>query len=474
MTQPLRRPSSIVPTVFIAACVVAWSTSASVRARTESAARPAAAPVAAAWDAAWPEAVTGDPEALGFTKSGLEALDRRLRQAVADGDTSGVTYLVLRHGHVAAFSSIGERAPGQPMTRDTLFRIYSMSKPITGVALMQLYEQGKWKLDDPITKYVPEFKSLQAVTWGADAKVIVGADGNPVLTAVKKPATMRQLMSHTAGFGYGLSDGDPVNRAFRQKGVLSASTLIEMTKRVGEIPLLYQPGEKWFYSVAVDLQGYIVEKLSGQRFGDYLKARVTGPLKMTDTAFYVTPETKGRFAETYRWDKARNALVMNEPRPARGGYEDPNRLESGGGGLVSSTHDYARFMQMLLNRGELGGARILKPDTVDLMARNHIGNLTVGLDGTSSRAGADNVRFGLDFAIHTAPERAGVPFGKGTYYWGGLAGTWFWVDPVNDLAFVGMIQNLGGNRPGGMDFRDGSARLVYAALAKHALTTASR
>jgi CubicO group peptidase (beta-lactamase class C family) len=445
-----------------------------IRAASEPAARPSPAAAAAARDAAWPEAAATDAEALGFTKSGLEALDERLRQAVAGGDTSGVTYLLLRGGQVAAFNSIGERAPGQPMTRDTLFRIYSMSKPITGVALMQLYEQGNWKLDDPITKYLPELKSLQAVTWGPDGKVVVGADGKPLLTSVKKPATMRQLMSHTAGFGYGLSDGDPVNQAFRQKGVLGASNLVEMTQKVAEIPLLYQPGEKWFYSVAVDLQGYVVEKLSGQKFGDYLKAHVTGPLKMTDTAFYVTPDRKPRFAETYRWDKGRNALVMNEPRPARGGYDDPNRLESGGGGFVSSTHDYARFMQMLLNRGELGGARILKPETVDLMARNHIGNLTVGLDGTAARSGADNVRFGLDFAIHTAPERANLPFGKGTYYWGGLAGTWFWVDPVNDLAFVGMIQNLGGNRPGGMDFREGSARLVYAALEKGALTTATR
>lgn len=468
-----RRPALWIGIVVSACVLVALTmTRTSVGATGEPAARPSAA-AAAARDAAWPEAATTDPESVGFTRSGLDAIDARLRQAVADGDTSGVTYLLLRQGQVVAFNSFGERAPGQPMTRDTVFRIYSMSKPITGVALMQLYEQGKWKLDDPITKHIPEFKSLRAVTWGANGKVVVGADGHPIVTAVKKPATMRQLMSHTAGFGYGLSDGDPVNVAFRQKGVLGASHLTEMMHRVGEIPLLHQPGEKWFYSVAVDIQGYLVEKLSGQKFGDYLKTHVTGPLKMTDTAFYVTADRKPRFAETYRWDKARNALVMNEPRTARGGYEDPNRLESGGGGLVASTHDYARFMQMLLNRGELGGARILKPETVDLMARNHIGDLTVGLDGTTSRAGADTVRFGLDFAIHTAPDRANVPFGKGTYYWGGLAGTWFWIDPVNDLAFVGMIQNLGGNRPGGMDFRDGSARLVYAALAKRT-ATASR
>lgn len=469
----LRRQGFLSVLVALAGTVVLLAT---VAAPIGAAGRPAPGPAAAAIarEPAWPLAPTDDPSALGFTRSGLEALDARLRQAVADGDTSGVTYLLLRGGQVAAFASIGDRAPGLPMTRDTLFRIYSMSKPITGVALMQLYERGRWKLDDPITKYLPELAGLKAVTWGADGKVVVGADGTPVLAAVRKTATMRQLMSHTAGFGYGLSDGDPVNQAFRRNGVLSAPNLTEMTRKVGQIPLLYQPGEKWSYSVAVDLQGYIVEKLSGRPFGSYLREHVTGPLGMTDTAFYVTPDRKPRFAETYRWDKARNALVVNEPRPGPGGYEDPGRLESGGGGLVASTHDYARFAQMLLNRGELGGVRVLKPETVDLMARNHIGNLTVGLDGTSARAGADNVRFGLDFAIHTAPEGAGVPFGKGTYYWGGLAGTWFWIDPVNDLAFVGMIQNLGGNRPGAMDFRAESARLVYAALAARPTTTASR
>lgn len=425
-------------------------------------------------DAVWPDAAVQDPASLGFTRSGLDALEARMRQSVADGDTAGVTYLLLRRGQVAAFKSIGERAPGRAMTPDTLFRIYSMSKPITGVAMMQLYERGKWRLDDPITKYLPQFAGLKAVTWDRDGHVIVNGDGTPILTAVRRPATLRQLMSHTAGFGYGLTDRDPVNQAFRKNGVLSAGTLEEMIRKVAGIPLLYQPGEQWFYSVAVDIQGYLVEKLSGQRFGAYLADHVTGPLAMRDTAFYVSAERKPRFAETFRWDREKRALVMNPPRTGRGSYEDPERLESGGGGLVASTHDYARFCQMLLNGGELGGVRVLKGETVALMAQNHIGGLTVGLDGTAPRSGRDNVRFGLDFAVHTAPERAGVPYGKGTYYWGGLAGTWFWVDPVNDLAFIGMIQNLGGNRPGAFDFRDGSARLVYAALSDRPTATPTR
>ena len=217
--------------------------------------------------------------------------------------------------------------------------------------------------------------------------------------------------------------------------------------------------------MAVDIQGYLVQKMSGMKFGDYLKAHVTGPIGMTDTAFYVTPDRKSRFTEVYRWDRTQNKLVMNPARTDRGGYEDPTRLESGGGGLVGSTHDYARFCQMLLNKGEIGGKRILKPETVKLMTENHIGALTVAVDGTQAQPGAAQVRFGLDFAIHTDPKSAGAPYGTGTFYWGGAAGTWFWVDPVNDLAFIGMIQMQGGNRPGGLNFRADSAKLVYAAIA---------
>ena len=429
---------------------------------------------AAAADPAWPQSAISDPTTLGFTKAGLDALDARLRQAVADGDTAGMTILLLRHGQVADFKSFGQQTPDTPMALDSLFRIYSMSKPITGVAMMQLYEQGKWPLDDPITKYAPELAGLKELTWDKDGKVVIGADGKAVLTTPKKPATMRQLMSHTAGFGYGLGGDDPVNKAFRDERVLASRDLDEMMKKIAAIPLLYEPGAKWSYSVAVDIQGYLVQKLSGQRFGEYLKQHVTGPMGMTDTAFYVTPDRKPRFTEVYHWDRQQNKLVMNVPRTDRGGFEDPARLESGGGGLVASTHDYARFCQMMLNKGEIGGKRILKADTVKLMAQNHIGPLHVAVDGTTAQPGAEAVRFGLDFAVYVDPKSVGLPYGNGTFYWGGAAGTWFWIDPVNDLAFIGMIQNQGGNRPGGMNFRIDSARLVYAALAPSAMKSSAR
>jgi len=464
-------------TCFSLAALAALAVSVQAQPPAPSAAPAVAArarAAATADDPAWPRTAVADPTTLGFTRAGLEALDARMKQSVADGDTAGMTIILIRHGQVADFKSFGQQTPDKPMAIDSLFRIYSMSKPITGAAMMQLFEQGKWKLDDPIAKYAPELANLKELTWDKDGKVVTDADGKPVLTSPRKPATMRQLMSHTAGFGYGLSGDDPVNKAFRDERVLASRDLDEMMKKVAGIPLLYEPGTKWSYSVAVDIQGYLVQKLSGQKFGEYLKEHVTGPIGMTDTAFYVPPDRKGRFTEVYHWDRQQNKLVMNVARTDRGGFEDPTRLESGGGGLVASTHDYARFCQMMLSKGEIGGRRLLKPETVKLMTENHIGPLHVGVDGTRPQPGAETVRFGLDFAVYVNPKTADLPFGNGTFYWGGAAGTWFWIDPVNDLAFVGMIQVQGGNRPGGLNFRADSARMVYAALAQTGTKSSDR
>jgi CubicO group peptidase (beta-lactamase class C family) len=471
--KTLGRYTSLLVAALSVLAVAAHAQSPAPPAARAAGARAAAAAPAAA-DPSWPRTAVADPATLGFTKAGLDALDARLKQSVADGDAAGMTILLLRHGQVADFKSFGQATPDMPMSLDSLFRIYSMSKPITGVAMMQLYEQGKWQLDDPITKYAPELAGLKALTRDKDSKVVMGADGQPVLTSPKKPATMRQLMSHTAGFGYGLSSDDPVNKAFRDERVLGSQDLDAMMKKIAGIPLLYEPGTKWSYSVAVDIQGYLVQKLSGQKFGDYLKEHVTGPMGMTDTAFYVSPDRKPRFTEVYHWDRQQNKLVMNPARTDRGGFEDPARLESGGGGLVASTHDYARFCQMMLNKGEIGGKRILKPETVKLMTQNHIGPLHVGVDGTRPQPGAESVRFGMDFAVYVDPKTVNLPFGNGTFYWGGAAGTWFWIDPVNDLAFIGMIQVQGGNRPEGLNFRADSATLVYAALAPSAMKSSDR
>jgi CubicO group peptidase (beta-lactamase class C family) len=332
-----------------------------------------------------------------------------------------------------------------------------MSKPVTGVAMMQLFEQGKWQLDDPVTKHAPELAGLKLMT-GVDKK------GKAILADPMRPPTMREIMTHTAGFGYGLSGDDPVNEAFRKDGVLVSKDLDEMMAKIAKIPLLYEPGTRWSYSVSVDIQGYLVQKLSGQTLGAYMKDHIFTPLAMNDTSFYVHEEQKPRFADVYSWDAKAAKITVNPERPDRPLFTDPKRMESGGGGLVSTTHDYARFCQMMLNKGELAGQRVLKPETIDIMTSNHIGDLRLYSDGTTANPGLPGVGFGMDYAVHTDPAAAGNPYGAGTYYWGGAAGTWFWIDPKNDLFFIGMIQRMGPARPDGLEFRGGSAKLVYAAL----------
>jgi len=410
-----------------------------------------------AHDPSWPATAAADPSALGLDPQGLAALDAAMAASVANQDVAGMVTLLARKGEVAQFKAYGIQAGETPMTEHSLFRIYSMSKPITGVALMQLYEQGKWTLDDPVTLHAPELAGLKLMT-GVDSK------GEAILANPSRPPTMREIMAHTAGFGYGLSGNDPVNTAFRDQAVLGSANLDEMMTKIAGIPLLFEPGQRWSYSVSVDIQGYLVQKLSGQKFGDYLKEHVFTPLGMNDTAFFVAEENRGRFSDVYSWDKEAGKLAANPERPDRPSFFDANRLESGGGGLVSSTHDYARFCQMMLNRGELGGNRILKAETVDLMTQNHIGDLRLYSDGTNANPGLPGVGFGLDYAVYTDPTAANAPYGQGAYYWGGAAGTWFWIDPKNELFFIGMIQRMGASRPESMNFRDESARLVYAAL----------
>ncbi|HEX2558443.1 serine hydrolase domain-containing protein, partial [Phenylobacterium sp.] len=310
---------------------------------------------------------------------------------------------------------------------------------------------------------IPEFKGLKVMT-GTDAQ------GRPILEDPKSPVTMRQLMSHTAGFGYGLSDQHYVDQQFRATGVLRANGLQEMVGKISTIPLMYHPGEKWSYSAAVDIQGYLVEKLSGKPFGQFLQERLFGPLKMVDTAFYVPAEKAGRLAEVYGFDRASGKLIAASQSPAGARAQDftrPPQLESGGGGLVSTTSDYARFCQMILNGGELDGARVLSPASIELMRTNAIPEkvlVTSDGGGGSGIRFNEHVGFGLDFMVVLDPRKAGSLEGEGTMSWGGAAGTWFWIDPTNDLFFVGMIQRMGGSRTGTTPLGSLSRTLVYQAL----------
>ncbi|HEY8617700.1 serine hydrolase domain-containing protein [Phenylobacterium sp.] len=400
------------------------------------------------------------PEQVGFDSQRLAKLDAYMAKVVADGRVAGMTTLLARHGKVVSYKTYGKKslATGEPMSRDTIFRIYSMTKPITGVAMMILFEEGRWRLDDPVTKYVPEFKNLKVVK-------SIDANGKMTLEDMRRPPTMREIMSHTAGFGYGLNDEHPVDKLYREKAVLGANSLQEMINRTAEIPLMYQPGTNWYYSSAVDIQGYIVEKLSGQTLGQFMEQRIFKPLKMNDTAFYVPAAKAARLApvyvgnrETGKIEEARRLFGNDLPT-----YLTPPRMESGGGGLVGTTMDYARFAQMIASKGELDGVRILSPASVEMMGTNVIPkNVLVNSNGTTASRFNEAVGFGLDFMVVNDPRVAGTLEGKGSMSWGGAAGTWFWVDPTNDVIFVGMIQRLGGT--GGDDLGSMARTLTYQAL----------
>lgn len=395
-------------------------------------------------------------ESVGFSAEGLKKLDAHMQELVDTGHLPGVTTMLVRHGKVVNFEVHGKKGfEGPPMTKDTIFRIYSQTKPITGVAMMILYEEGKWKLDDPVSKYVPEFASLRVFKG-------VNADGSFDTVPADRPPTMRELMSHSGGFAYGLVPDNPIDKAYVSTGVLGAKSKEEFVQRVAALPLVAQPGTRWKYSVSVDIQGLIIEKLTGMTLGDFMKSRIFDPLKMTDTGFWLPADKADRLASLYLRSPKDKKLV-----PASGfmviDITKPPALASGGGGLVSTNADYARFAQMLLNGGELDGRRILKPETVKLMRTNMLSDTIMNSDTPPFNTAAGR-GFGLDFAVVMDSAKAG-PQGQGTFSWGGAAGTWFWIDPTNDLFFLGMIHILNKDGdPAIKDIDDDSAKLVYDAL----------
>lgn len=399
-------------------------------------------------------------ESAGFSEQGLAALDERLAGYVEAGQVAGIEAMLVKDGELVYSSAHGLRDVEEqvPLGEGTIYRIYSMTKPITGVALMQLYEQGKFHLSDPITTYIPEFENLMVLDG-------TNEDGSPKLVEMKGSPTMRDLMSHTAGFAYGLGGQDYANEQFREKQVLRSPDMQTMIDKVAGIPLLFQPGERWSYSVAVDIQGYLVEQFSGMSLGDYLESNVFAPLNMDDTGFYVAEADYDRLADImyYSDEAGRFIPIDSETVQFR---KDTVPFESGGGGLVSTIDDYARFCQMMLNKGTLNGHRILRPESVDLMTLDQLpSGMGIGFDGTK-RAPEEGEphKFGLNFGLITDPEAMNSPAGTGTYYWGGAAGTWFWIDPENDLFFIGMIQRFGADPEVSFEPRAESMRLVYEAL----------
>jgi CubicO group peptidase (beta-lactamase class C family) len=382
-----------------------------------------------------PAAAAARPEALGFSSERLERLHAVMQREVDEKQLPGIVTILARHGKVVEEKTYGKKdiASDAAMTRDTIFRIYSMTKPVTGVAMMILYEEGKWHPSDPVSKYIPEFAHLK-VFKGVDAS------GNMILEDPVHPPTMSQLMTHTAGFTYGFFGNTPVDKLYLSEHVLQSQSLQEMIDKLAKMPLLYQPGTRWVYSVSMDIQGYLVEKLSGQSLPDFMQQHIFGPLGMKDSGFYVPKEKRKRFATSYS-ENANGELVsgaMADGLPTD--YAAPPAMASGGGGMVSTAQDYLRFAQMLLNGGELDGVRILGPETVKLMTSNH---LDVSLEtGEFFLGPGPGLGWGYDCGVFHDPQRADEVVGKGTFFWVGAADTWFWVDPTNDVVFIGMTQRL--------------------------------
>jgi CubicO group peptidase (beta-lactamase class C family) len=391
---------------------------------------------------------------LGFSAEGLRKLDAGMQSFIDNNQLSGIVTVLARHGTVVQQKAYGKQniANGTPMREDTIFRIYSMTKPVIGAAMMMLYEEGKWQPTDPIAKHLPEFANLKVLNR-------MGEDGKPVLDAVKRAPTLGDLMSHTAGFTYGAFGNTPVDKMYRDANLLGSASLEEFSAKLAQLPLLYQPGEAWVYSVSVDLQGYLVQKLSGKPLGVFLRERIFQPLGMKDTDFFVPEAKLPRLATIYT--ATANGLTANEHDP--GVSRDPG-MPSGGGGLYSTAADYLRFAQMLLNAGELDGARLLKASSVATMRTNKLApELLSGKFGIGAYRMQPGSGFGYDVAVIHDPQQARSPSGKGTYQWFGLAGTWFWIDPTNDLIFIGMIQRRG-NLSGTPSIEGTARELTYQAL----------
>jgi CubicO group peptidase (beta-lactamase class C family) len=371
---------------------------------------------------------TVSPETVGISSERLKRLDAAMKKLTDDRQVAGLVTLLERHGKVVDFNAVGVRnvAAADPLRKDAIFRIYSMTKPVTGVAMMLLYEEGKWRLDDPVSRYIPEFSRLKVYSGKND-------DGTPKLEDARRSMTMRELMTHTGGLGYVLNANNPVDKMIIDARVLNSNAPLQtMIDGLAKMPLLAQPGTRWAYSIAVDVQGYLVERLSGQPFAEFARARIFEPLGMKDTGFFVPKEKLSRFSEVHTGAGPTLAVDPNRPDPAIVPLGP-----SGGGGLFSTAADYSRFCEMLLQGGQLNGVRLLAPRTVEMMRTNHV-------NPDPLKTMAPGTGWGMDFQIVMDAAAAGDSVSNGTFTWFGIAGTWFWIDPVDDLAFVGMVghQNL--------------------------------
>jgi CubicO group peptidase (beta-lactamase class C family) len=394
----------------------------------------------------------GTPEEVGLSKDRLQRITDAMKADVAAGNIPGAVALVARDGKIAYLQAEGmaDKEKGVPMKTDDIFRIYSMSKPITSVAAMILFEEGKFFLDDPVSKYIPELGGLKVIVEqeSKDGAVFNLPKDDPAAKPQKstsledittEPAhrdmTIHDLFRHTSGLTYGFFGNSEVDQLYQQMGITTTDKdLAEMCQKLGKLPLKHQPGEVWEYSISVDVLGRLVEVLSGKPLDQFVKERITGPLGMVDTGFAVPDDQLPRFAQMYTPDEK----TKIKPAPAfysRNFVGHPTFF-SGGGGMVSTAQDYFKFCQMMLNGGELDGVRILSRKTVEFMASDHTHEVRMSGDRDTGYA------FGLGFAVAQDPGRIGVPVSKGEYNWGGAAGTKFWIDPTEKFIGIYMVQIL--------------------------------
>ncbi len=401
------------------------------------------------------------PEQVGLSSERLKRIDAHLQDRyIAPKKIAGALTLVARRGKVAYLSPLGMRdnERQRPMTEDTIFRIYSMTKPITSVALMMLYEQGHFQLGDRVQKFIPEWKDLQVYVSGEYPDFITRPP--------ERDMTIRDLLTHTSGLSMGMSGqaGTKVAAAYQKLGVfnLRQGTLKEMVQKVASLPLEFSPGTRWNYGISTDVCGYLVEVISGMRFDQYLKTHIFEPLGMVDTDFYVPPEKAHRLAANYTRDSSKKLQLVDDPTQSP--FLTPPTFFSGGGGLVSTAADYCRFCQMLLNGGELDGVRILSPRTIKLMTMNHLpGNqdLTELSISLFSETANEGIGFGLGFAVVIDLIKTQQIGSVGEYYWGGAASTIFWNDPAEDLIVIFLTQLMPSNT---FNFRGQLKSLVYSAI----------
>jgi len=382
-----------------------------------------------------PDADT-NPRDLGLCPDRLERIDAWMRSTIGAGRLAGLSVMIARHGRTAFFRAHGHAdiARHKPFAADTITRIYSMTKPLTSLAVLMLYEEGRFQLDDPLARFLPEFSEMRVAVGGNRVKL----ETEPA----RRPITIRDLLTHTAGLTYGFMEATLVDALYRVHGIdfqTSDHSLADLVGRVARQPLLAQPGAEWNYSVATDVLGHLVTVLSGLDFAQFLRARVLGPLAMHDTDFHVPKDKQARFAANYAFGRDGRLKVYDDAVGSR--FLKPPPVASGGGGLVSTAPDYMRFCRMILNRGELDGVRLLGRKTVELMLANHLPGDLAGMGQPRfSESSYTGIGFGLGFSVMLDPARAQIVGTPGEVAWGGLASTSFWIDPAEDLAVVMLAQ----------------------------------